>query len=242
MSEQLITTCLFDLDGTLLQMDHDAFMKAYLAEFTAKCTSLGLDSKLGLHAFGLGIQAMFDNDGSVTNEVAFWQEFAARLGSGVDTRRQEFVSFYSEEFKRVRSVVQPSPLSEAIVSEVRRKGCRTVLATNPLFPESGTFERLSWAGLSPEMFDSITTYEYYHYTKPNTAYYEQILDRLAVDAEACLMVGNNVEEDMVAQSMGMDVFLVTDNLINPNQADITSFRRGSLSELLEYCKSMPTVG
>ena len=37
------------------------------------------------------------------------------------------------------------------------------------------------------------------------------------------MVGNDVKEDMVARKLGMDVFLITDCLINPNNEDIEQF-------------------
>ncbi len=238
MSKRRITTCLFDLDGTLLQMDQEVFMEAYLTEFTNKCRQLGLDTKRTLRAFHAGIGAMFANTGTMTNEAAFWQVFSEELGLDVDNQRESFLEFYSQEFRRLRSFVHPSPLSPQIVEAVREKGYRTVLATNPLFPQAGTYERLSWAGLRIEMFDLITTYEHYSFTKPNIGYYKQILNRLSVEAEKCLMIGNDVTEDMIVRSMGMEVFLVTDNLINREGADISEFTSGTLSDLLEYCRAL----
>lgn len=241
MSKQRITTCLFDLDGTLLQMDQRVFMKAYLTEFTSKCTQLGLDAEQALRAFHAGVDAMIGNAGEKTNEEAFWQVFSDVLGYHVDSRREAFIEFYSQEFRRVRSFVNPSVLSPLIVEAVREKGYRTVLATNPLFPQAGTHERISWAGLSPEMFDLITTYEDYSFTKPHLGYYRQILDRLDVEAEECLMIGNDVVEDMIVRSMGMHVFLVTDNLINRSGADISDFTRGTLSDLLDFCRALQPI-
>ena len=37
----MITTVLFDLDGTLLPMDQDAFVKAYMAGLTKKAAGHG---------------------------------------------------------------------------------------------------------------------------------------------------------------------------------------------------------
>ena len=49
------------------------------------------------------------------------------------------------------------------------------------------------------------------------------------------MVGNDVGEDMVAEKLGMQVFLLTDCLINIKNVDvITSRALANLSKLLEY--------
>ena len=50
------------------------------------------------------------------------------------------------------------------------------------------------------------------------------------------MVGNDVQEDMAAQSVGMNVFLLTDCLINKGSRDITVFERGGFDELRRYIK------
>ena len=56
--------------------------------------------------------------------------------------------------------------------------------------------------------------------------------------EECLMVGNDVSDDMVAESLGMKVFLLTDNLINKEDADISIYPNGSFKELMEYIDSI----
>ena len=105
------------------------------------------------------------------------------------------------------------------------------LATNPLFPNVATESRISWAGLQPEDFETYTTYETSRYCKPNLDYYREVLDRLQVSPEECLMVGNDVAEDMIAKQLGMKVFLLTDCLINKNNADIFIYPHGSFDEL-----------
>jgi FMN phosphatase YigB (HAD superfamily) len=85
----------------------------------------------------------------------------------------------------------------------------------------------------------VTTYEDFHYAKPNLGYYRQILQLLGKKASSCLMVGNDVEEDMVAQGLGMDVYLVTDYLINNKNKDIASYRTGSLEDLATFFKESP---
>ncbi len=51
------------------------------------------------------------------------------------------------------------------------------------------------------------------------------------------MVGNDVTEDMIAQSVGMKVFLLTDCLINKERRDISVFPRGSFEQMTDYIQS-----
>ena len=112
-----------------------------------------------------------------------------------------------------------------------------MLATNPIFPAIATKSRISWAGLQLEDFEYYTTYENSSYCKPNPKYYIDILEKLNCKPDECLMVGNDVEEDMIAQSIGMKVFLLTDCLINKNDKDITQFQHGGFNELYQYINS-----
>ena len=48
------------------------------------------------------------------------------------------------------------------------------------------------------------------------------------------MVGNDVGEDMIAEKLGMKVFLLTDCIINKNNEDISRFPNGSFAELYKF--------
>ena len=113
-----------------------------------------------------------------------------------------------------------------------------VLATNPLFPPTATESRVRWAGLQPSDFELITVYDNSYHCKPNPAYYEDILRTIGARAEECVMVGNDAKEDMIAESLGMQVFLLTDCLINSENRDISKYPRGSFRELMEYIKTL----
>ena len=52
------------------------------------------------------------------------------------------------------------------------------------------------------------------------------------------MVGNDALEDMAAADAGMQVFLLTDCLINKYNRDISAYLHGSFPELLEYIRSL----
>ena len=113
-----------------------------------------------------------------------------------------------------------------------------MLATNPFFPAIATESRIRWAGLAPEDFELYTTYEYCSYCKPNPKYYLEILEKIGVTPEECMMVGNDVTEDMITETLGMQVFLMTDWLINKENKDISVYPNGSYDELLAYVEEM----
>ena len=110
---------------------------------------------------------------------------------------------------------------------------RVILATNPIFPAVATRARIRWAGLDESDFEFVTSYENSCHCKPNPEYYRDILNRLGIDPEGCLMVGNDAVEDTAAKKLGMDVFLLTDCLINKG-VDITGYPQGSFDDLMAY--------
>ena len=79
----MITTVLFDLDGTLLPMDNDAFTKGYFKLLAAKLAPHGYEPRQLVDAIWAGTAAMVQNDGRETNEAAFWKRFAGIYGDKV---------------------------------------------------------------------------------------------------------------------------------------------------------------
>ena len=234
----MLTTVLFDLDGTLLPMDQDVFVRDYFHRLAKKVAPLGYESRALVDAVWAGTAAMVQNDGSMTNEEAFWRVFAARYGEERLRDRPVFDEFYRTDFQQTARVCGRNPAARAAVEALRAMGLHTALATNPIFPRTATLSRVRWAGLEPEMFEYITTYENSTHCKPNTAYYADVLSALGLRGEECLMVGNDVGEDMVAESLGMRVFLLTDCLIDREGADLSRWPHGGFDALLAYARSL----
>ena len=226
-----ITTVLFDLDGTLLPMDQDVFVKEYFGRIAGKLAPQGYDPKKLVDTIWRGTGAMVKNDGSMSNEEAFWKVAVAVYGDQIVSDKHFFDEFYEEEFDKIKAVCGYHPAAAQIVHSLKEKGLRVALATNPIFPTRATQWRIQWAGLAPGDFELYTTYENSRYCKPNLDYYRDILTELNVKAEECLMVGNDVGEDMVARELGMQVFLLTDCLINKSDADVNDYPHGGFREL-----------
>lgn len=229
-----IKAVLFDLDGTLLPLDQDFFVKTYLTKLCAKMATHGYDPKALAQNIWNSTYAVIRNDGSMTNEQRFWSTFAAVYGDDVRKDEPLFDEYYRNEFGSVRSVCGFTAESAALVHRLQDMGITVILATNPVFPAIATNQRIAWAGLTPEDFALVTTYENSSYCKPNPKYYQAILDQFGLNAKDCLMVGNDVSDDMSAGQIGMQVFLLTDCLINSYNLDTTPYPQGSFPELNAY--------
>ena len=233
-----LTTVLFDLDGTLLPMDQDEFIKDYFVRIAHTMVGHGYDPKAFLEALHCGVRAVMENDGSKTNEEIFWEAAVAKFGEKILLDKPLVDRFYETDFAQCKGVCGFDPSAAALVHKLREKGFRVVLATNPVFPSVATHCRIRWAGLEPEDFELVTTFEASRHCKPNPAYYQDVLDALGVMPEECLMVGNDVGEDMVAGKLGIQVFLLTDCLINKAGSDIRVYPHGSFPEFLDFVRRL----
>lgn len=222
-------------------MDLAEFTGEYFRGLAQKGAAAGFDPQELMEVVMLGVEAMVKNDGSRTNEQVFWDLFTARLGGKREDHIEVFDEFYRKDFPKIERVVEPTPLARQAVQVLKEKGYRLVLATNPIFPRIATLERMRWAGLNPEDFDLITTYENSRFAKPNLDYYREILTALGLEPRECLMVGNDAEEDLPAATLGLEVFLVTDNLINPGGKDLSAVRQGDRAALLDYVGKLPNL-
>ncbi len=228
---------LFDLDGTLLPMDQEVFIKAYFKGISAKAQPLGYEPGQLISTIWAGTAAMVKNTGSMSNKEAFWTVFAHTYGDGSLKDVPVFDDYYVHEFCQVQKLCGFQPQAAELIRWLKDRHVRVVLATNPIFPRAATMERIRWAGLCAEDFEYITSYENASFCKPNPEYYRELLKKLDLDPENCLMVGNDVAEDMVTTRMGMAVFLVTDCLINSRGADIRQYPQGDFAAMTDYVKA-----
>lgn len=222
---------LFDLDGTLLPMDQDIFIKAYFKGIATKLAPYGYDPQQLIKGIWGGTDAMIANNGEKTNEAVFWDFFATVFGDRAREDEPKFEAFYKENFDEVSAVCGYDERADKIIKKIRSKGMKVALATNPIFPQIATRKRMKWAGLDENDFELYTTYENSRHSKPNLDYYRDILNKLGVKPSECVMVGNDVGDDMVVRELGMRVFLLTDNLINKKNEDISDIPQGGFDEL-----------
>ena len=233
-----IKAILFDLDGTLLPMEQSEFIKGYFGGLTGRLAPRGYEPQAIVDAIWRGTAAMVKNTGEKRNEEVFWDAFAGIFGEKIREEYPVFDAFYEEDFPKVQAYCGFDARARTVIDTVKEKGFRTALATNPLFPSVATENRIRWAGLEPSDFELYTTYENSRHCKPNPDYYRDVLEELGLLPEECLMVGNDVDEDMIAQTLGMRVFLLTPCLINKSGADISVYPNGDFDGLIAYIRAL----
>ena len=233
-----ITTVLFDLDGTLLPMNQDIFIKTYFSLLAEHMARYGYEKEKLLKTTWGSTVDMIHNDTGRSNEEVFWDYMARSYGRDVRLDEAKFDEYYREGFPRVQAVCGYDPRAARAVAACKEKGLQIALATNPFFPATATLQRARWAGLDPADFALITTYENSQGCKPNPAYYDRVLETLGVTPEQCLMVGNDVQEDMMASQLGMQVFLLTPCMINKQGKDIAQYPHGDYDDLLKFIEKL----
>lgn len=228
----------FDLDGTLLPMDMRVFTEAYLHSFCDRFVSyLSLDAKTLVNALWTGTGAMMKNDGDCLNSEIFWRTMSDCCGKDMRVYSDTFDDYYRSEFVEVKRSTSFQPLAAQAVNLLKQRGARLIIATNPVFPKAATYARIRWAGLDPNDFDYISVYDNSSACKPNLNYYEEICSVCSIRPEDSIMIGNDVDEDMVASRLGFDTFLVTDCLLNRSGKDYSVYKHGSFAELTEFLKA-----
>jgi HAD superfamily hydrolase (TIGR01549 family) len=198
---------LFDLDDTLLTNDMDVFLPAYFELVTeyARDRFQGARVKEALIA---STHVMMSSPG-LLNREAFWAHFAPQLGQPRDELERYFQEFYASHFHRLRPCTDVVEGAAEVIAWFRARGVRLVLATNPVYPREAILQRLDWAGLQEQDFELITSYENMHATKPDPAYYREILERTRVSPENTWMVGNDWVNDIEpARAVGITTFYV----------------------------------
>ena len=195
----MIKAIFFDLDGTLLPMDQEIFIKAYLGGLVGLLAPRGYDPEAVANALWSSTRAMMKNDGSISNEERFWQSFSAILGENVRKEEGRLADFYTNEFQSIKNVCGYTPLAKDLIDRLKTTDLRLILATSPLFPRVATESRIAWAGLEPGDFEYVTTYENSSYCKPNPTYYTDLCEKLGLLPCEVVMIGNDVGDDMVAE-------------------------------------------
>lgn len=216
----------------------EQFVKAYFAQIVKYFSPLGFTKEELIGALWAGTKNMLGNDGVKTNRDVFWQAFVGVLGQRALALEAQFEDFYLNEFNTVKSLVPEGYSVRGLLDELKAMGYTLALATNPVFPRIAVESRLGWIGASKSDFVHITSYENSSFSKPNVEYYRQIFKAIGKEAHQCLMVGNNVLEDMCVSCLGAEVFLVTEYIENEKNLDISAYRQGNFNDLLKHVKTL----
>jgi FMN phosphatase YigB (HAD superfamily) len=226
----MIKHLLFDLDGTLLPIDLDFFMTHYIHALATHFPSIP-GKEFSDHLMASTMVMVKSLDPGLTNEEVFWADFTKRVGVSRTKLEPIFQNFYDQDFPKLKKHLTPTDTPRLVLDYAVREGLSVTLATNPIFPLQAIKERLAWINCHEIPFKLITALEDMHFCKPSREYYQEILDRLGLNPQECMMVGNDMEEDLVASYLGMKTCLITDHLISRGKIQVEPDYQCSLEEL-----------
>ena len=205
-------TLLLDLDDTLLDSNMNAFIPAYFQKLAGYLADRVSPDELVKYLMIGTRQMMSNSDPRQTLRETFDANFYRPLGLDREQMRPVLETFYDEIFPTLQVLTKPKPEAVAFVDWAVAQGYRIAISTNPLFPRKAIYHRLRWAGLDPQKypFEVITSYEEFHFSKPNPAYFAEVLARMGWLDGPVLLVGDDPELDIIpAMKMGLSSFWIT---------------------------------
>lgn len=236
-------TILIDLDDTLLVNDINTFVPAYLQALSTELKSLANPQQLVSTLLAATKRMVENRKPDCTLKEIFDAAFYPVLGLEIGRVQADIDRFYAEVFPGLRGLTSPRPEAKRLVEDVMARDYRVAVTTNPLFPRTAIYQRLDWAGLSPEKypFDLITSYETFHFAKPQVAYYAEVLGRLGWPEGPVVMVGNDLTLDIApARKLGLAAFWITPQNGSPPPNTVeppTAY--GELDSLLPWLDGLP---
>lgn len=186
-----------DYDGTLVKNSEEKFMKTYFSILSRKV-------KLPIEKiFNLVMDSIYEitkiEDPSKNLFERFLESISKKTGKSKDYWYNIFLDFYKNEFDELRKIIK---VNKKLTNFIKNSNYKFIFASNPLFPEIAVKKRIDFANLSLEHFFYIATMENSHYAKPNPKFFAEILKKISVAADKCLMIGDT-ENDKASEKVGI---------------------------------------
>ncbi len=234
-------TLLLDLDDTLLDSNMDDFIPAYfhlLGKEMAPYVNPDVMLKYLMH----GTNRMLSHDSpDETLQDVFERDFYPYLGAGRDVLDPAIARFYDEVFPTLAYLTKPRPEAVDLVEWAFAQGYRVAISTNPLFPKKAVYHRLRWAGLDPDIypFEVISSFESFHFSKPNPAYLAEVLGQMGWPDGPVLVVGDDEVRDMLAaEELGLAMYWIADEDAQIPEGRAPIAGRGKVGELRSWIESV----
>jgi len=234
-------TLLLDLDDTLLVNSTEKFLPVYLQALTRELSQYAPPEQLIGRLLDSVRRMMENRRPDCTLKEVFDESFYPTLGLDPEALAEPIERFYDEVFPTLQYITSPRPASVTLVQEALRRGYRLVIATNPLFPRKAMLHRLSWAGFSPQeyRFPLVTSYEVFHFCKPNPAYYAEILATLGWPEEPVVMLGDDLDNDIrAARMLGIPAFWLKKDGVQPPDGPFGPSASGEIEDFLPWLDSL----
>jgi FMN phosphatase YigB (HAD superfamily) len=235
-----MNTIIFDLDGTLLPMDVQHFMTSYQEALEKYFKPLGPHPNLFMDVMA-SVKHVIETKNNQNNETKFFEHFFDQSSASKDLYIEHFNNFYESDFSHAQKSTDISKEMIKAISILKEKKYKLIIATNPIFPMVANLKRIAWAGLNPDDFDYISSFEKNKNCKPHLDFYLEVLEANDLDPKDVLMVGNDAQEDLIVQELGIKTYLITNHLINRQETLPYSDYVGSYNDFLSYVEELKVV-
>lgn len=229
-------TLLLDLDDTLLNTNLESFVPAYFQALAKELAPQIAPEKM-FRALISGTRLMSESeDFSRTLEEVFGADFYPQVNIPRKELESAIENFYDNIFPTLAGLTSPRPEAKPFVDWAFAQGFRLAIATDPLLPRKATYHRLRWAGFEPEQFELVSTFDHFHFSKTHPAYYAEVLGRMGWPDGPVVMVGNDMERDILpAQKLGLATYHVDDE--SASRSGPEAGARGKLHDLRPWLES-----
>ena len=217
------TDLIFDLYGTLVDIhteENDLVWEKtalYFGFYGAHYTTVELQT-----AFKAELQAREAKAGQSYEcfpDIPFEQIMAALFRAKGIEENAEALGINAAQLFRISSIeyVNLYPGALDALAKLRQKGYRLWLLSNA--QRVFTAFELRHLGLG-EQLDGIYISSDYRCRKPDSRFYQALIDEQGLDVEKCLMIGNDRHTDIAgAKALGMASLYMHTNLTPPDQAE-----------------------
>lgn len=203
----MIQAIIFDLEGTLTNLDATKFMQNYLGILAPRFSHLLSPDKFSKQLLKSIENVQNEPRHDQTLMQTFLDDFSKATGRSVQTLKPIFEEFYTSDFPALRCLVQANPQGVKVVESAIQQGFLTATVSNSLMPLTAIKEQVRWTGLTPEHFKVIATLDNFHYCKPHLDFFKEVAERLGVKPQSCLFVSKHMD-DLICQELGMKMFFV----------------------------------
>jgi len=202
-------TLLLDLDDTLLDTNEEVFTPAYFQALIQHLNGrVPTDLMLGALMRGMGLMNESEDPTQTLKEV-FDASFYPEIKVPREGLEEVLDGFYDNVLPQLAPLTRKRADAAPLVEWAQSQGFRVAIATDPLLPTKVTYHRVHWAGIDPSTVELITTYENFHFSKTHPAYYAEVLGRLGWPEGPVLMVGNDIEGDLLpAHRLGLPTYMI----------------------------------
>lgn len=232
----MLKAVLFDLDGSLLQMNEPKFVAKFAHLVNLKFANKGYDYDEISQVFWKAVERVYKNDGSKLNIDVFWDHLVEHYGEDVLKEKSTVEEYYNNEFKDVKTEFYPNPIAKEIVKFVNENNLLCILATQPIFPLIGVINRMDFVGLEESDFTYITNMENSKFTKANPKYYKDLLEKFNLKDDEVIMFGNHYYEDGESTLVNnIKTFLIEGCIIKDTKST-NEFEKVKMNEIIPTIK------